>query len=152
MRALAARTGTPFTSAWMLAGGSESGAPAAFLIHRTGPADRDLDVFFRMAGDATEGADYELLDDRVVIPRGYVSTTLWITVLDDEEVEDAETIALQLVARPAWAGRDDLAPPRQPTTSATSAKSTTSGKSSPATRPTSPDSPTTRPSAATTPP
>jgi hypothetical protein len=70
---------------------------ATFTIGRTGPTDLPLTVYYRLGGDARNGADYRELPHSVVIPRGATRTEVVIEPLDDNLVEGPEKVVLTIV-------------------------------------------------------
>ena len=73
---------------------------AMFVVRRTGGVQNPLRVFYRIAGNARNGLDYERLDASVVIPAGSREVTIEITPLDDELLENTEFVGLQLKPAP----------------------------------------------------
>jgi len=89
---------------------------ATFTIRRGGPTNEDLRVFYVLKGTATNGVDYEMLPDSVVIPAGARKANVLIVPKEDAVIEPPETVVLQLVLPPyanplpapyavAWPGR-----------------------------------------------
>ena len=74
--------------------------PATFVIHRTGPTDRPLRVFYRLGGTAINGEDYTELPNSAVIPEGSSVTRVVIIPIDDTLVEGPERVILSLVDPP----------------------------------------------------
>ncbi|MFC7525540.1 Calx-beta domain-containing protein, partial [Parapedobacter sp. GCM10030251] len=54
-------------------------------------------VNYTVAGTATSGSDYSSLGVSVVIPAGQNSVTLPLTVIDDQVIEETETVVLSIV-------------------------------------------------------
>lgn len=76
---------------------SETGIdPGALTITRTGDTTNPLTIQYTIAGTATNGSDYAQLANTVQIPAGQNSVTLTITPVDDAEIENNETVILQL--------------------------------------------------------
>jgi len=83
--------------------------PAVFRIHRTGPTDQALSVFFSLTGTAQYGADYTSVpgamanregtsaNGEVQIPAGEQSADVLILAGDDTAVEGTETVVLTLL-------------------------------------------------------
>ena len=76
----------------------EDGNAGQLLITRIGNTDEALNVNYSVAGDAVNGVDYESLSGNVTIPEGESLVTIPIHVLSDRELEDPETIAIDLEA------------------------------------------------------
>ena len=55
-----------------------------------------ITVTYAVAGTATPGADYATLTGTALIPAGQSSVTIPVTVLDDNVVENAETVTVTL--------------------------------------------------------
>lgn len=73
-------------------------------VTRTGSTPQNLQVFYTIGGTASAGADYEPLQDYVVIPAGKTTAKIVVTAIDDPIDEPNETVVLTL-----------LGPPPQPT-------------------------------------
>lgn len=69
---------------------------ATFVIKRTGPTDRPLDVFYRLTGTAGNGVDYNELPTMVTIPEGASRIEVIVWPTDDNLVEDTESVVLSL--------------------------------------------------------
>lgn len=70
---------------------------ATFTVHRTGPTDFPMTVFYRLTGTASNGVDYHELPHTVVIPRGARTADIVVDPLDDALVEGTETVCLGVV-------------------------------------------------------
>lgn len=81
---------------------------ATFTIHRRGPTNDALRVFYRIGGTALNGVDYAEIPHSVVIAPGERRANVIIAPLDDLLVEGLETVVLKLVEPP---DNDDLPPP-----------------------------------------
>ncbi|NLF30788.1 MAG: hypothetical protein GX591_07870 [Planctomycetes bacterium] len=84
--------------------GEEGPNPAAFRIARAGSTLQDVQVRIRTGGTARRNQDYELLvggsvvtGNTVTIPAGAVSVTVTVQPIDDNLVENEETITLALL-------------------------------------------------------
>ncbi len=67
--------------------------PGEFTIRREGGAlDQSLPVWIAFGGTATPGADYARLPDRVEFGPGEVSISLQVLGVDDDELEEDETV------------------------------------------------------------
>jgi hypothetical protein len=76
-----------------------------FAISRDGHFGADLAVYFTLSGTATPSADYEaLIPDgnhdyyKVIIPADDTTVNVTITPMNDELVEETETVSLTLIA------------------------------------------------------
>lgn len=58
--------------------------------------DTDVTVTYEVSGTATSGEDYEALSGSVVLPAGDISIAQSLTLIDDEEIEPAETLVLTI--------------------------------------------------------
>lgn len=76
--------------------------PGSFIFSRTGPTDAApaLNVDVTWTGSATNGNDYALLPNQVVIPAGQASVNVVLAPVDDDAGEGLETAVATLVARP----------------------------------------------------
>lgn len=74
----------------------ENGAPAGFVVSRTGTPTGDLTVFYTVTGTAAAGTDYVALGGSVVIPDGASSAPLAVTPIDDSLVEGTEIVTVTL--------------------------------------------------------
>ena len=70
--------------------------PGEFTITRIGNTTNPLTIQYTIGGTATNGSDYAQLANTVQIPAGQNSVTLTITPVDDTEIENNETVTLQL--------------------------------------------------------
>lgn len=74
------------------------GNPAEFSFTRTGDTSAGLIVPFTVSGTATGGTDFIALPTSVSFAAGQISVNLPVTILDDSEVEPAETLTLTLAS------------------------------------------------------
>jgi len=72
-----------------------------FRIHRRGGPERDLQVFYQMAGDATAGEDYPSPSGSVSLPLGATGADVVIHPWDEGVAEGDERVILTLVPSPA---------------------------------------------------
>ena len=72
-----------------------------FTITRSGPTTFSLTVFLTRGGTATFGLDYQSIANNVTIPAGQSSVAVTITPIDDQPIEDVETVILTLQENPA---------------------------------------------------
>lgn len=73
---------------------------ASFLITRSGPVDAALGVRFRVGGTASNGTDYQTLNQIAVIAPGERSATVSVVPLFDRLPEVDESVIVQLVPWP----------------------------------------------------
>lgn len=73
---------------------------ATFTVHRRGPANDALRVFYRVGGTAENGTDYREIPHGVLIPAGERRAQVVIAPIDDLLVEGPETVVLSLVEPP----------------------------------------------------
>ncbi len=73
-------------------------AKGEFKISRTGITNSALLVSWTVSGTAVSGADYVPLPLSATIPANAVSTSIFVTAIDDSEYEGNETIILALAA------------------------------------------------------
>ncbi len=69
---------------------------ATMTVHRTGSTDHSLTVHYELSGTASNGEDYRLLPGEVTFPMGSASARIPIVPLDDNMVEDTETVVATL--------------------------------------------------------
>jgi len=70
---------------------------ATFKIHRRGPTNAALTVFYRLGGTASNGVDYAELPHSVEIPAGDRAVEVVVRPIDDALVEGTESVILKLV-------------------------------------------------------
>src|SRR6185295_6567464 len=70
--------------------------PGRFVVSRTGDTSEPLEVQFEIGGTAQNGIDYGPLSSSVTIMAGSSSAEILAGVIDDGEVEGAESILLTL--------------------------------------------------------
>jgi hypothetical protein len=75
---------------------SEAGETGGFVIRRDGAPGIDLPVAYKTSGTAENGADYQTLNNFVVIPAGQTSVTIPVRPLTDLVEEPVETVVLTL--------------------------------------------------------
>ena len=72
---------------------------ATFVVHRSGgDPNRPLPVFYQISGTASNGVDYEKLSGLVTIPAHAETAEIIVYPIDDNLVEDTETVVLSLEA------------------------------------------------------
>ncbi|MCT7952729.1 S8 family serine peptidase [Ancylothrix sp. C2] len=80
------------------ANATEDGNAAQFVVTRTGPDfSNPITVHYSLAGIATNGTDYRQLTGTVIIPAGMSSATIPVNPIFDYNVEDDETVTLNLI-------------------------------------------------------
>jgi hypothetical protein len=84
---------------------------ATFLVHRSGPTNLPLTVYYDIGGTASNGVDYTPITTTVTIPAGSRVARMVINPIDDRVLERVETVILRLqegalynVGRPGRAG------------------------------------------------
>ena len=58
--------------------------------------DRGITLAYTVSGTATAGSDYAALSGTLSVPRGATTATVPVTIVDDGEGEDGETVVLKL--------------------------------------------------------
>ncbi len=76
----------------------EGGADGQFTVERVGGTKGDLEVFYSVAGTATNGTDYQPLSGSIWIPDGESTATIDLKTIDDSLREWNETVTLSLQA------------------------------------------------------
>jgi hypothetical protein len=69
---------------------------ATVTVTRTGATVDPLELFLSFGGEAVAGEDFEALAGRVTIDAGNSSVSVTIVPIDDDEVEDDETVVVTL--------------------------------------------------------
>ena len=67
-----------------------------FTFTRFGTTNTDVTVYYTISGTATNGVDYALLTNFIVIPAGSLTNTLTVLPLEDGVVEGPRTVTLTL--------------------------------------------------------
>ncbi len=80
------------------ASASESAANGEFTFARDGNASEALTVNFNVSGTATIDSDYQSIGTSVTFAAGQTSTTKTVTLLDDNLLEDIESVVLTLAS------------------------------------------------------
>jgi hypothetical protein len=78
----------------------QGGAPGVLTVRRSGGTEDSLRVFYRVAGSARNGVDYQRLSGSVEIPAGSNQATIEIIPRDDALREPTERVAVQLRLAP----------------------------------------------------
>ena len=83
---------------------AESGADSgAYTFRRTLVTNKPLTVYYTVGGTASAGADYNALVGSAVIPAGAAAVTVKLVPLDDNAVEETETVNVTLSANRSYA-------------------------------------------------
>ena len=75
---------------------AEGGGGGTFVVSLSSESDQDTTVSYSVSGDATSGLDFASFSGAVTIPAGQQTAPIGVTILDDDLLEDAETITLTL--------------------------------------------------------
>lgn len=70
--------------------------PGVFTVHRTGPTNVELTVYYSVSGTASNGADYIMLSGVVVVPCGLSEAEITVYPLSDGLLEEVETVVVKL--------------------------------------------------------
>lgn len=81
---------------------SENGDTASIRIQRSGDTSFDLEVSYNIAGSATNGTDYQLIQDKITIPAGQAYINIALTPIDDAIAEGTETATFELNESPSY--------------------------------------------------
>lgn len=73
---------------------------ASFTFSLDNPAAQNTDISFQIAGDATNGIDYNYVDSILTIPAGQTSATVFIQALADGVPEGQETVMIIYQSQP----------------------------------------------------
>jgi len=79
---------------------SSPGNPGVFTVFRAGNTDSTLNVYFQIAGTASNGVDYATIPNEVLIPAGATSNSVFITPITGSALTTAKTVILQLAPPP----------------------------------------------------
>ncbi|MCF6801750.1 DUF4347 domain-containing protein, partial [Thiotrichales bacterium 19S3-11] len=72
------------------------GNDGQFTVTLSNPSDTDTVISYSVTGDATAGSDYTTLTGTVTIVAGATTATIDVSVLDDFQLEDNETVVVTL--------------------------------------------------------
>ena len=75
---------------------AEPGDSGLFTVTLSDPSDTDTIISYSISGDATPGSDYTTLTGTVTILANTTSVTIDVNVLDENLLEDNETVTLTL--------------------------------------------------------
>ncbi|HUR44524.1 MAG TPA: Calx-beta domain-containing protein [Candidatus Saccharimonadales bacterium] len=81
-----------------IVGGSPN--TATFIVHRAGPTNSSIVVFYAVGGSASNGVDYLKLPGTVTIPAGERSARITISPIDDSIPEPTESVIVGLTPSP----------------------------------------------------
>jgi len=70
--------------------------PGVFTVHRTGPTNVELTVYYSITGTASNGVDYIRLSGAVVIPAGVCEAEITVYPISDGLLEGVETVVVKL--------------------------------------------------------
>lgn len=88
---------TPKVSIEFSAASVEEGDPVNLVVNLDKPATDEFTLFYTTGGDA-DGTDYTGLDSSVIVPASASVVTVPVTVTDDTDPEDLETLEVQLTS------------------------------------------------------
>ena len=74
----------------------ENAGTATITVQLSAVSGLDVTVPFSAEGTATNPADYTISESPLVIPAGQTTGTITVTIVNDAEVEDAETVLVNL--------------------------------------------------------
>ena len=80
----------------------DSGDTGAIVVSREGSTDAALTVLLELSGDAQLGTDYSGVASEIVLPAGSAEVSVVLTSIDDDEVETAETIRIDIAKSDAY--------------------------------------------------
>jgi hypothetical protein len=75
------------------------GDPGAFTVYRAGNTNLTLNIYYRIAGTASNGVDYQTIGNFVQIPAGVTSNNIVIKPINSGQT-DIRTVVLQLAPSP----------------------------------------------------
>lgn len=79
---------------------SSPASPGVFTVFRAGDTNLTLNVYYSISGTASNGLDYTLISNWVVIPAGTISNVITITPINNSLPTVTRTVSLQLVPSP----------------------------------------------------
>jgi hypothetical protein len=80
----------------------DSSDTGTVVVSREGPTDAALTVLLEITGDAQLGIDYAGAASEIVLPAGSAEVSIVLTSIDDDEVEAAESIRIDVVKSDAY--------------------------------------------------
>ena len=80
--------------------GSNTGS---FLFSRTGNTNLPLTIHFNLSGTASNGIDYALIGNSVIIPAGTKTASVTVSPIDDVNLEGSETVQMTVLSNVAYA-------------------------------------------------
>ena len=75
---------------------AEPGDNGQFTVTLSNPSDTDTVISYTVSGDATPGSDYTTLTGTVTILANATTAVIDVTVLDENLLEDNETVTVTL--------------------------------------------------------
>ncbi len=76
---------------------TDEGGTLSFTFEADRTSNEDLTIWFRLGGSARNGADYSEIDEfQIDLPAGADEVTLDITTIDDDLVENDETVVVEV--------------------------------------------------------
>ncbi len=80
----------------------DSADTGTVVVSREGSTDAALTVLLEVSGDAQLGTDYSGPANEIVLPAGSTEVSVLLTAIDDEEVEAAESIRIDIAKSDAY--------------------------------------------------
>ncbi|MDP7049343.1 MAG: Calx-beta domain-containing protein, partial [Verrucomicrobiota bacterium] len=80
----------------------DSGDTGTVVVSRDGSTDAALTVLLELSGDAQLGTDYSGAANEIVLPAGSAEVSITLASIDDDEVEAAETIRIDVLKSDAY--------------------------------------------------
>ena len=80
----------------------DSSDTGTIVVSREGSTDAALTVLLGVSGDAQLGTDYSGAASEIMLPAGSTEVTVLLTSIDDDEVEAAETIRIDVAKSDAY--------------------------------------------------
>ena len=80
----------------------DSADTGTIVVSREGSTDAALTVLLEVSGDAQLGTDYSGASSEIVLPAGSAEVSIVLTAIDDDEVEAAESIRIDVAKSDAY--------------------------------------------------
>ncbi|MEE2947499.1 MAG: Calx-beta domain-containing protein, partial [Verrucomicrobiota bacterium] len=80
----------------------DSGDTGTIVVSRNGSTDAALTVLLKLSGDAQLGTDYSGAANEIVLPAGSAEVSITFAAIDDDELEAAETIRIDVLKSDAY--------------------------------------------------
>jgi hypothetical protein len=77
-------------------GDEASTTPGQFIVVQSAETDTDTVLNYSISGSATQGTDYSALSGTLTIPAGELFSSVFINVVDDLDLEVAETVVITI--------------------------------------------------------